>query len=290
MVRTSLVLSLALAFLAGCAGKQIPQHTGYKGKKPTPWTKATAIELDDELAGKAEGELDYGAYKRAKWFTVTLPGPGELTIDLEVVPSGDADMDVAMEVLDKNFHVVTRADADAEDANEQKKQRKLADLDEGIYYIHLYLEGRLDAADFEVKLKFARGTKPWKSDFPQQVAYLNELPAVPPLDDTPMAPPKPPPKPHGPRPPKPPKPDDPTPRGPQPVAADISDIQPDTNGSKLVIAAGTNDGVADGMKGSVPGIKLNTFTLFGCGPNRCFAKVKAQPDDVRAVGTVIIRP
>lgn len=292
MVRTSTVISLALAGLVagGCAGQQIPQHTGYKGKKPTPWTKATAIELDSELAAKVEGELDYGAYKRAKWYSLTLPGPGELTLDLESVPAGDAEMDLAMEVLDSNYHVVVRADLDAEDANEQKKQRKLPDLDEGTYLIHLYLQGRLDSADYELKLKFARGTKPWKSDFPQQVAYLDPLAAVPPLDDTPAAPVKPPPKPRGPRPPRPP-PGEPPPKpgAPQPLAADISDVQADANGSKITIAAGTSDGVADGMKGYIPGIKGNTFVLTGCTPNRCQAKVRAAPDEVRGVGNVVIK-
>ncbi len=178
MGRTTQVISLVFAglLLVGCSSQQIPQHTGYKGKKPTPWTKPKVIELDEELAAKVEGEVDYGTYKRAKWFALTLPGPGSLTIDFEVVPNNDAEMDLAFEVLDKNHRVLTRADADAEDVNEQKKQRKLDDLDEGTYLIHVYLQGRLDAADFELKLKFARGEKPWKSDFPQSGAYLAELP------------------------------------------------------------------------------------------------------------------
>ena len=292
-VTTVALAALLLAGVGACAGKQIPQHTGYKGKKPTPWTKPKAIELDDELAAKVEGELDYGEYKRAKWYSLTLPGPGSLTLDFEFVPAGDAEMDVAFEVLDKNNRALVRADADAEDVNEQKKQRKLEDLDEGTYLIHVYLEGRLDAADFELKLKFARGEKPWKSDFPQQVAYLSELPTVPPLDDTPEAPrPQPRPPRPGPRPPRPPRPEPVDPSKPQPVIVDITDVQPDTNGSKLVLGGGTSDGLADGMKGSVQGLKRgNTFTLFGCNANRCLAKVKADPGEVReAGGTAIVRP
>src|SRR5262245_12446254 len=110
MGRASLMISLVSGLVLGsttaCSKQQIPQHTGYKGKHPTPWTKPKVIELDDELSAKVEGELDYGEYKRAKWFSLTLPGPGSLTLDLESVPSGDREMDVAMEVLDKNNHAL----------------------------------------------------------------------------------------------------------------------------------------------------------------------------------------
>ena len=288
MVRAS-VLVVIVVGLAACAGKQIPQHTGYKGKKPTPWTKAKAIELDEEFFAKVEGELDYGEYKRAKWFSLTLPGPGTLVVDLEAVPSGDQEMDVALEILDPNFHVVARADADADDVNEQKKQRKLEKLPEGTYLVHVYLQGRLDAADFELKLKFSRGEEVWQSDFPQQVTYMNELPAVPPFDDTPVkvvVTPKP--RPGQPRPPKPPPP--PPTGGPQPVLADITDVQPDANGSKIVIGGGTSDGLENGMRGSVVGVKGGGFSLSGCNANRCLATVKVAVDDVRGSGSVIVRP
>ncbi|MBK9032972.1 MAG: hypothetical protein IPL61_17155 [Myxococcales bacterium] len=59
-------------------------------------------------------------------------------------------MDVAFEVFDPNNKVLVRADADADDVNERKKQRKLEDLDEGTHLIHVYLQGRLDTADFRI--------------------------------------------------------------------------------------------------------------------------------------------
>jgi hypothetical protein len=291
MVRASLVLACLVAGLVGCSKQQIPQHSGYKGKKPTPWTKAKVIELDDEFAAKVEGELDYGAYKRAKWFSLTLPGPGTVVLDLESVPAGDAEMDIAFEVIDKNGHALARADADAEDVNEQKKQRKLPDLDEGTYLIHVYLQGRLDAADFELKLKFTRGEKPWKTDVPTPVSFLVELPTVPPVDDTPAAPVKVVKTTKRPR--KIPTTTTPTavPTGKQPVLADITDVQPTDNGSKIVIGGGTSDGLDNGMRGSVTGLKSGgSFTLTGCNANRCFGAVKASVDDVRSSGTVIVRP
>lgn len=298
MVRASSIVSpwlLALACagvvgLVGCAGKQVPQHTGYKGKKPTPWTKAKAIEWDDEFQAKVEGELDYGEYKRARWFTVTLPGPGTVQFDLESVPAGEAEIDVALEVLDPNNKVIARADMDAEDVNEQKKQRKLPDLAEGTYLVHVYLQDRTAAAEFELKLKFTRGTAVWKSDFPNQVSFLSELPTVPPVDDTPAAPVKVVKKPGKPR--RIPTAPTPTPTatGKQPVLADITDVQPDPNGSKIVIGGGTSDGLENGMRGSVTGVKGGNFTLTGCNANRCLATVKAAVDDVRGSGTVIVRP
>ena len=291
-MRASSVLSLVVVSvaLAACGGRQVPQHTGYKGKKPTPWTKAKVIELDDEFTAKVEGELDYGEYKRAKWYALTLPGPGSIVLDLETVPAGDAEMDVAFEVLDKNNHALVRADADAEDVNEQKKQRKLEDLDEGTYLIHVYLQGRLDAADFELKLKFTRGEKPWKSDFPNQVSFLSELPTIPPVDDTPAAPVKVVRTTRKPRriPTTTPTPTAPT--GRQPILADITDVQPSGDGSRIVIGGGTSDGLDNGLKGSVTGLKSGgSFVLSGCNSNRCLATVKAAPDVVREQGTVIIR-
>ena len=103
MRRAAMLVAMAWALGGvGCGGKQVPQHSGYKGKKPTPWTKAKAIELDEELKAKVSGELDYGTYKRAKWFSLTPPGPGSvgptaaevfgLPTKGRVLPGYDADL------------------------------------------------------------------------------------------------------------------------------------------------------------------------------------------------------
>ena len=306
-MRGTLVV-LALALAVGCGGKQVPQHTGYKGKKPTPWTKAKPIELDEEYKAKVSGELDYGEFKRAKWYSLTLPGPGSVDFNFEFVPGTDEDMDVAFEVLDPNNKVLVRADAESEDVNEQKKQRKLENLPEGRYLIHVYLQGRLDTADFDLKLAFARGTAVWKSDFPNQVPFPDELAAVPPFDDTPSSAPQPKcgvagkpkcPKrcgtPGAPacRPPPPPQEKCGVPGKPPcalpPIAASITNVDPDPAGSRITIAAGTGDDVADGMKGTVKGVKGSSFTLRGCTATRCSATVKAAVDDVRSSGEVVIK-
>jgi hypothetical protein len=305
-MRGTLVV-LALALAVGCGGKQVPQHTGYKGKKPTPWTKAKPIELDEEYKAKVSGELDYGEFKRAKWYSLTLPGPGSVDFNFEFVPGTDEDMDVAFEVLDPNNKVLVRADAESEDVNEQKKQRKLEDLPEGRYLIHVYLQGRLDTADFDLKLQFARGTAVWKSDFPNQVPYPDELPAVPPFDDTPSSAPPPrcgvPGKPKCPKrcgtpgaqPCRPPPPQETCgvpgkpPCALPPISASITNVDPDPSGARITVAAGTGDDVQNGMKGYVKGVKGANFTLGNCTATRCTATVKAAVDDVRSSGEVIIK-
>jgi hypothetical protein len=294
MGRAEMLIGLALGLATvGCGGRQVPQHSGYKGKHPTPWTKAKAIELDEEFAAKVSGELDYADYKRSKWFSLTLPGPGSLAFDFEFVPGGDEEMDVAFEVLDPNNQVVVRADAEGDDANEQKKTRTAENLDDGTYLIHVYLQGRLDTADFDLKLKYARGEKAWKSDFPNQVAYLGDLAAVPPFDDTPMNKPTPTPscgvrgKPacvHRPKPIP-----EPTPTGLGPISASITNVDPDADGSRITIGAGISDGATDGLSGYVVGVKGGSFRLSGCTQSRCSAKVRAAVDDVRSSGNVVIK-
>jgi hypothetical protein len=72
--------------------------------------------------------------------------------------------------------------------------------------------------------------------------------------------------------------------------AEISDIQPDASGgTKITIAGGTADGLENGLKGSVKGVRNSSFTLSGCGASTCRATVKAAIDDVRSAGGVIIK-
>src|SRR5262249_31578859 len=148
-----------------CGGVEVPQHSGYKGKNPEPWKKPKDIKLtekDGRYSGKVEDSLDYGTFKRARWYRVSLPGPGKLDLDLEITPGTDAeDMDVAFEVLSPNFEVLAHSDMESDDANEQKKNKSLPDLEEGEYYVHLYLQGRLDSADVELKATFTRGEAVW---------------------------------------------------------------------------------------------------------------------------------
>jgi hypothetical protein len=295
---------VVLAFaVAACGGTQVPQHSGYKKPKSKPWEKPKVLKLDKNAA-KTGVDLDYARYKRARWLAVDLPGPGTLEVALAVTPSSggggkteegeELDLDVGFEILDAaTFNVLARSDPDADDANELKKQRTLTDLTEGRYLIHLYLQGRLDAADVDVKIGFKRGEIPWKSDFPNQVAWIDRLAAIPPLDDAPeeKKPPKPPRPPGGggPRPPKPP-PDPPPGSGGGSIMAEISDIQPDASGgTKITIAGGTADGLENGLKGSVKGVRNSGFSLSGCSASTCRAVVKAAIDDVRGASGVLIK-
>ncbi|HVV87601.1 MAG TPA: hypothetical protein VHE35_31385 [Kofleriaceae bacterium] len=293
----SVMVVLATAVASGaCGGVKIPQHSGYKGTHPEPWKKPKELKLtekDGKYTGKAEDSLDYGAYKRARWYKITLPGPGKLDLDLEITPGGDAeDTDVGFEVLSPNYDVISPTDKDADDTNEQKKTRSLADLPEGDYLVHLYLNGRLDSADVELKATFTRGEAVWKSDFPNQVAFVGELAAIPPFDDTPVKAP-PPPKPHhgggSPRPPKP-EPEAPVdPSAPKPVAASITNVEPAGSGARITIGAGTNAGVADGWKGSINGVKGSGFVVSGCGAVTCQATVKVSADEASASGKVVLK-
>jgi len=297
------VLALLLSGLAACGGSKVPQHSGYKKPKSKPWEKPKVLKLEKNAA-KTGVDLDYATYKRAKWLAVDLPGPGTLDVQLDVSPSSggggqteegeELDLDVAFEILDAaTWNVLAKSDLEADDAHELKKQRTLKELPEGRYLIHVYLQGRLDAADVDVKVGFERGEIAWKSDFPNQVAWVGPLAAIPPLDDSPeeKKPPRPPTGPRPPRPPKPPTTTDPPPGGGGgSIMAEISDIQPDASGgTKITIAGGTGDGLENGLKGSIKGVRNSSFTLSGCGPSTCRAVVKAAIDDVRGAAGVLIK-
>jgi hypothetical protein len=291
-----------LTLLVACGGAQIPSHNGYKGKKPRPWEKPKVLKLDKNAA-KAGVDLDYAKLKRARWFAVDLPGPGTLTAMMEVTPSSgsggtteegeELDIDVGFEILDgTSWNVLAASNLESDDAHELKKELKVKDLVEGRYLLHVYLQGRLDAADVDLKVNFERGEVAWKSDFPNQVAFVGPLAAIPPLDDAPeqvavkkktrvtrVTSDKPKDKD---------KPEDKG--GGGAVMADISDTQPEGGGGTIItIAAGTGDGLENGLSGSVKGVRNSSFKLSGCGASTCRAKVKAAIDDVRSAGAVIVK-
>ncbi len=291
-----------LVLLVACGGPQAPTHNGYKGKKPRPWEKPKVVKLEKN-AGKSGFELHYGKYKRARWLAVDLPGPGNLTAQIDVTPSSgtggpdeegeERDIDVGFEILDgKSFNVLAASGLESDDAHDLKKEHKLENLPQGRYLIHVYLQGRFHVADIDLKVSFERGEIPWKSDFPNQVAFVGPLAAIPPLDDTPEKVER---KrvtrvsvkkrrgkeevkevdPGG---------------GGGSVMAEISDTQPEGSGGTIItIAAGTGDGLENGLSGSIRGVRNSGFKLTGCGPTTCRAKVKAPIDDVRGAGAVLIK-
>ena len=76
-----------------------------------------------------------------------------------------------------------------------------------------------------------------------------------------------------------------------PVNAGIMNVSAEGTGTKIIIAAGTDAGVVDGMKGSVVGVKSGGgFVTTNCGATTCKAVVKATPDEVNKSLRVVITP
>jgi len=286
-----------VSVLAACGGPQIPQHSGYKSDKVKPWKTAKHLSWDDKNEAKAEGDLSYPDMRRAKWFQLDLPSPGELTLKLEVTPPGDAvneDFDMAMEILDPGNRVISKADSEEEDVGELTKTRTLYDLPAGKYLLHLYLQGRMDTGDFVVRASYKRSGEGdgYKSDFPAKVAFIPPLPTVPVKDDTPSTY-KPPttttvvikkPSHGGTRPPPPDKKPDP-PTG-TPKTARIINISVSGSNSNITIGIGTDFGVAAGWKGKIAGVN-GAFSVGACNARTCMATVAATPDQIKAGGSSV---
>jgi len=291
MSRSVLMSALVILVASACAPK-VPRHAGYKPGVKKPWDKAKAIKLKDN-EGKIEGNLDYAGYRRARWAALELPSDGEVTVTLEQSPEGDGKIDVALEILDPNNKVISRADQAEEDAFEEEKTRTLYELRAGRYLVHLYLQGRLDKAAYELKIKFTPGSVEPQTDFPAQVAFVPDLPVVPIEDDTPKIK-EPIRKPDTTRPPRPPRQPDPVePPEPDgggatgPINAKIINVVAVDGGVEITINRGTDNKVADGMNGRIAGLKNGKFQLRSCVNRSCKATVKATPDEVGTKGVTI---
>ena len=277
---------LAVMLAAACGGTQIPQHTGYKADNKKPWKKAKDLKFDDKGEAKADGSLNYAEYKRAHWYGVDLTQNGNLDLKLDITPPGDAandEFDLAMEVLDPANRVIAKSDLEEGDAHELAKTKKLVELTPGHYLIHIYLQGRMDTADFTLHANFTPTAKAEvKSDFPSQVAFLPALAMVPLQDDAPKNW-----KPatpaavvvhvnHRPGPPPPTK--------PVPVAAltaRILQVNVVSGGTQIVIGRGSESGANDKMHGKINGTSIS-FEMAACSPRTCTAVVKATPDQIKS--------
>lgn len=285
---TRLTSSLIGLAVAACGGPQVPNHSGYRNDKLKPWLKAKALKFNDKNEAKAEDDLNYGAFKRARWFLIDLPSHGELTIKLEVTPPGDAtneDFDLALEVLDPHFRVISKSDLEEPDAGELAKTKTLFDLEAGKYFVHVYLQSRLDTADFVLRAAF-KPTKAaeLKSDFPSQVAFYPSLPMVPLSDDTPAKY----------RPPKPvvvrtttrPKPNTPPPPQTSVSARIVSMSVVSATSTRIMIGRGTESGADNSMRAKLNGI-ASTFSIE-CNPGTCSAVIPATPDQIKAGGLSVV--
>ena len=294
------IVPVLAAVLAGaCGGPKVPAHSGYKSDKSEPWKKAKALAWNDKMEAKADDDLSYAEMRRAKWYVVNLPRPGQMEVRLEVTPGGETpteDFDLAMEIMDEGYRVISKADSEDEDAGETTKNKTLFDLQPGRYYIHLYLEGRLDAADFALKLAYKpTGEVVVASDFPAQVAFLGPLPVVLATDDAPVGYHKTAPvvvqqttKGHRPTGPKAP----PIPVAPptKALSGRIVGVAVQGGSTLVTIAVGTDAGAQNGMRAHVKGLG-GTYELASCGPRTCKATVGATVDQIKAGGsTVTIGP
>lgn len=283
-----IVIVLALSVAGACGGPKIPAHSGYKNAKSKPWSKPKNLSLNAKNEARAEGDLSYAEYRRAKWYAVSLPSHGELTIKLESNGPGDGiddDFDLALEILDPHNRVIAKSDKEEEDAGETNKKRTLTDLQPGRYLIHVYLQDRRDIADYLVRIAF----KPTPSadqptDFPAQVAFVPPLAMVPLEDDTPARLRKPvrTTRTRTPRPPK------PTPQPPKPatvLTARIVNLSVNGSGTRIVVGRGTTTGAQSGMKATLKGIP-GSFPV-DCNETTCSATVNATPDQVRSAGGMV---
>ena len=287
------IVPLSIVLMA-CGGPEIPTHNGYKPKEAKPWKKPKALKFDDKQETKADGDVSYPDMRRARWFQVELPANGQLALMLEITPPGDAvndDFDLGMEVFDPSFRVISKSDLEDEDAHELNKKKTLVDLPPGKYLLHVYLQGRMDTADFVLHATFkSTAAALAKSNFPAEVLFVPALALVPIQDDTPRNY-KPPTtavvkvirKPRG---------KDPAPK-PEPVAAlppvtaRIINVAVVSGGTVITIGRGKETGAADGMMAKLNG--LGEVAIGNCNARTCTATVKATPDQLKSAnGTVTL--
>lgn len=284
MTRALLVIALA-----ACGGTTIPQHNGYRSTKAKPWKKFITLKFDEKLEAKSEGDLSYRELRRAAWFAVDLPSSGELALKLEITPLGNVvsdTFDLGLEVLDAGYRSLLRKDLDEGDSQQDlNKAATLKDLTAGRYWIHLYLQGRLDAAEYVLRAAFKSGTiSEGRSDFPAQVATIGALPLVPLADDTPSTyrPPPPAPKKHVKPPPPPP---------PAALSARIIGVSIVAGGTRITVGRGTATGAAAGMHGKVEGLANSGFALASCSERACTATLPGiTPDMIKGSGKVLLSP
>jgi hypothetical protein len=296
MNRALMLLVSGCLYVAACGGPQIPQHNGYKSANAKPWKKFKTLKFDDKGEAKADGDLSYPEQRRAVWFAADLPTASNLALRVEITPPGDAvndDFDLGFEVLDPANRPVVRKDLEEGDSqHDLNKTADLKDLVAGHYLIHLYLQGRLDTAEYTIHAAVkAAASAEVKSDFPAQVAFVGPLPMVPVTDDTPKNY-KPPTAtvvitkvkhPSGPKPPPPPPPV-------TTVTARIIGVAVGSGGTTITIARGTSSGAHTGQAGKVDGVSAGSFTLGTCNERACTATISGvTPDQIKGSGQVTLQ-
>jgi hypothetical protein len=289
-----LVGSIAFALVA-CGGAAAPSHTGYPEGESAPWSRASKINLNDNLEASAEGELSYPKRTRAKWYVVELPAAGKLTARLSVEPTVKGS-DVGVELLDAGFNVAADAVND-DDLGQPKKVREVKDARQGKTYVHIYALGRGDEVGYTLRLHFdpkpqVAGQAPDpqvevpnndRTGFPWTVPNLPQLAQIgkgggPSPSVTPDEPKKPV------------APVDTTPT----KAARIDEFSNTGGGIRLILNKGTNAGLDAGMEGDVlsGGKPMPTghFKIKSCRDEECEAIApKATMDQIQANRSVLVK-
>jgi hypothetical protein len=309
--------TLALLGLVAACGAKIPEHDGYRTAKAEVWATPQKIELDDDFEAEVDSELSYPKRQRARWLVLNLPRAGEIDLSLTYAPLGevvneldeDDPFDVGFEVYDDHFRVLTRADRSEDDAGERKKRRTLYELPRGKYYIHVFLQRRLDEVEYSLRLQLRPAEVDIAStDFPKMVAFLDPLPAVPEVDDAPRPEPcrgrkcggngKKPPKPESDR-----TEPEPQPAGGSEVVAvpsgglraRITGVRAAGGGTRITINRGTAHGVAKGWRGRIvtkdsKSIPNGSFVLDTVKAQESEATVQTTPDAATSAAHAIIQP
>lgn len=300
MTRLLLAAAVLATLAAGCGGADVPMHNGYKSPKARPWRDPTVLELDNALEAEVDDAVSYPKRERARWYAVDLPSVGALQVTLTTqLLNDDREIDLAFEVLDEGYHILTQADRRDDDAGEEQRERTLKDLRPGRYYIHVYCQRRTDAADFTLELAYHVDARANPSNFPASVAFVGALPDIPLKDDAPV--------------------EVATPhrcRGkhchrhvahheehheddhqppPKSIRARIAGIVAGPHGTEIRIDRGANQGVAVGWKGEVvqrdgSAVPGGHFSISRVSPVESFATVRAGPAVVTAAKYVRLRP
>lgn len=287
-----------LCLAAACGGPDIPQHNGYKSDHAKPWKKAKTLKFDDQNLAKAKGDLSYPDMRRAAWYDMELTQQAELDFAVQVdAGPGEGvndNFDLGFEVLDPGFRKLVRKDLEEGDQQgDDKKSAELKDLPPGHYWLHVYLQSRLDTADYSLRVTM-KPSPPTigKSDFPAQVAFVQALPMVPISDDTPKNY-----KPPTPvtvvkhstttKAPPPPKKEPPPPTT---LSARIIGVTVVAGGTQITVGRGTSSGAQAGMKGKITGLPNGSFTLAACTERACTATVAATTDQIKNAGSVTLSP
>ena len=281
-----LLASIALVSVAAACGPKVPTHNGYKQKRTKPWKKAKAVALDEANEAEIDGKVNWAKRRRARWYALTISDYGDLDIKMRSEQIGgeesEEEFDLAFELLNPAGKVLIVADKEEDDAGEEEKSRQLAELEPGTYWIHVYLQDRMQAGSFTLRLKFEPTQAPDESTFPAEVDYVGSLAAVPPVDDAP-----PPiavkPKCRGKKckkPKKPPKP------GTKSLRARLVGVKATPSGRvAITLGIGSNRGVTKGARGHVitsggSRIQGGSFKVSRVTGTRAYASVKASVDSV----------